>query len=113
MCGGYAACLLLPDQALGLSPRVRGILPQDIIDEAMEGSIPACAGDTIHEFDLFFATKVYPRVCGGYDASGASSAQDKGLSPRVRGIRASPAYCAGIRRSIPACAGDTLAVNLP
>ena len=49
---------------------------------------------------------VYPRVCGGSDGDDCASDLRRGLSPRVRGKRLSPAYLSAWRRSIPACAGE-------
>ena len=106
VCGGSAPSDRPPTVTEGLSPRVRGIrlyLPRVRLHH---GSIPACAGDPPERADLEVARKVYPRVCGGSDASNPTPARSPGLSPRVRGIPAhDPRRCSRCG-SIPACAGD-------
>ena len=70
------------------------------------GSIPAYAGEPSPDELLLFLSQVYPRVCGGTGAVPPPSAQQRGLSPRMRGNHISKIariyYC----RSIPAYAGE-------
>ena len=52
------------------------------------------------------AAGVYPRVCGGTLGLMIVSLALWGLSPRVRGNRATAGRLAMYQRSIPACAGE-------
>ena len=56
--------------------------------------------------------EVYPRVCGGTSFSPSRTWTTTGLSPRVRGNPDGRADDQIDHRSIPACAGGTLAVDL-
>ena len=55
--------------------------------------------------------RVYPRVCGGTISSRDWSSASRGLSPRVRGNLEMASIDSGLRRSIPACAGEPCAVT--
>ena len=55
---------------------------------------------------------VYPRECGGTDYYRAGCKSDEGLSPRVRGNRASATNAASARGSIPASAGEPPTVGV-
>ncbi len=72
-------------------------------------SIPACAGETDDSGVVVRAWSVYPRVCGGNAEFYNKSLFFVGLSPRVRGKPVVIAESAILERSIPACAGETLA----
>ena len=52
------------------------------------------------------SARVYPRVCGGTDTNADQQQRSKGLSPRVRGNRATVTLEHLADRSIPACAGE-------
>ena len=89
-------------------------------------SIPACAGEPPIPVPVPELTEVYPRVCGGTTSGIRRLGCRWGLSPRVRGNRSSGRRLvrfrkglsprvrgnlrgdsvAGLRRSIPACAGE-------
>ena len=76
------------------------------------GSIPACAGEPESWTPIETEEEVYPRVCGGTTCVAGSTRAARGLSPRVRG---NPDGRRGRRcgqRSIPACAGEPVAVAL-
>ena len=107
LCGGNLYQGVAQTQYLGLSPLVRGKPWDPGLDGCIHGSIPACAGETISCSQTFLATRVYPRLCGGNDASLIVDRIERGLSPLVRG----KPYIdlAGDARvgSIPACAGET------
>ena len=94
------------DTAAGLSPRVRGNPRRKAYIPARKGSIPACAGEPEAGSGWGMTTGVYPRVCGGTLASGYTSPQYRGLSPRVRGNPARKGKTAAANGSIPACAGE-------
>ena len=69
----------------GLSPRVRGNLHLGGRPAAVDGSIPACAGEPLPDVGLGRRPEVYPRVCGGTRAFSCALYSGSGLSPRVRG----------------------------
>ena len=92
----------------GLSPRVRGKPAAARPTRNFFGSIPACAGETRTAMNRQRHTTVYPRVCGGNPRAGSAGLGGRGLSPRVRGKQAMATPDSGGRRSIPACAGETI-----
>ena len=126
VCGGTSACHARCTRATGLSPRVRGNLPDTQHPQAGNRSIPACAGEPLPSSIAMASCRVYPRVCGEpYDAAripcrrtvyprvcGGTSAREAwrgtepGLSPRVRGNPLGWGLSFGLPRSIPACAGE-------
>ncbi len=91
----------------GRSPRARG-RPHDAIQITNSPrSIPACAGETSRSAGGFRAPGVDPRVRGGDRSSSTSRAISSGRSPRARGRLPVPGSTPPLRRSIPACAGET------
>ena len=69
----------------GLSPRVRGN-PMALRDTPDMGrSIPARAGEPPRGILTPWLLMVYPRACGGTQASYSWRMRPAGLSPRVRG----------------------------
>ena len=109
VCGGNPPIPAQLAASPGLSPRVRGKPWPNPLLFHNRGSIPACAGETDTAADAPRARGVYPRVCGGNNASQPIGGVTAGLSPRVRGKpcgRLGPAIRPG---SIPACAGETFA----
>ncbi len=90
----------------GLSPRVRGNPLARMPGVADVRSIPACAGEPWPESKASDDSQVYPRVCGGTESKQGDIFQVRGLSPRVRGNRASTKYGDELEGSIPACAGE-------
>ena len=69
-------------------------------------SIPARAGEPFPLGILLPIQQVYPRVCGGATTSLSWGSPVRGLSPRVRGSRASSREHDRHSGSIPACAGE-------
>ena len=65
VCGGSAEAAAAAADALGLSPRVRGILAGITALITVVRSIPACAGDPVQHRKVSGGGGVYPRVCGG------------------------------------------------
>ena len=106
VCGGTHRIPVGPTASQGLSPRVRGNLPDNHYAGLKRWSIPACAGEP--NCDIWNPTrpKVYPRVCGGTDWGALARAKRGGLSPRVRGNRPRRPHRSHPGRSIPACAGE-------
>ncbi len=94
----------------GLSPRVRGNPPLSPLSPLGPGSIPACAGEPLWKREHPRSWGVYPRVCGGTSAYPPSRSCTPGLSPRVRGNRYVHNTPRQSFRSIPACAGEPLAL---
>ena len=90
----------------GLSPRVRGNRIIPAARRACRWSIPACAGEPRRRFAKRDEARVYPRVCGGTHVFYIDVVNGRGLSPRVRGNRATPASPGATNGSIPACAGE-------
>ena len=90
----------------GPSPRVRGILFGSLDLEAVEGSIPAGAGNPGLPIAEARNHRVHPRGCGeSLDSRGAKQTP-RGPSPRVRGIPEQPRLHRPLLRSIPAGAGN-------
>ena len=90
----------------GLSPRVRGNLGDADVRIGAGGSIPACAGEPTSFSAVRHGRRVYPRVCGGTQATPQEGAISPGLSPRVRGNPHSGEAERAVKWSIPACAGE-------
>ncbi len=94
----------------GPSPRVRGNREALRPAGVPHGSIPACAGEPATGRRAPTITSVHPRVCGGTDVHLATSVASLGPSPRVRGNPHAWPTGAGEYGSIPACAGEPLAL---
>ena len=90
----------------GLSPRVRGSQPK--LNQYVHacGSIPASAGQPVSTNALSYIAQVYPRECGAARNTANAASSQSGLSPRVRGSRATAATPTPSLRSIPASAGQ-------
>ncbi len=112
VCGGNLVGFIVIVNSFGLSPRVRGKPLRLTLRRPKKRSIPACAGETGMRIPDMRRTRVYPRVCGGNIPCTLFSVMGPGLSPRVRGKRPSRLYALTPCRSIPACAGETLALAL-
>ncbi len=110
VCGGTPAPAYRRGPESGLSPRVRGNPSSCALSGEPGRSIPACAGEPHSEMPTVWARTVYPRVCGGTGWENLQDIPREGLSPRVRGNQIRPFTSAGSWRSIPACAGEPLAV---
>ena len=106
VCGGTEPEPNAERSPMGLSPRVRGNPPENMIVLFPLGSIPACAGEPSRRPTRVQIPKVYPRVCGGTQCRNAVGVVGDGLSPRVRGNLVRAAYAAATPGSIPACAGE-------
>ncbi len=113
VCGGTLFPHRWGNNDLGLSPRVRGNRPRTGATPAPAGSIPACAGEPWCRGCRSWTCTVYPRVCGGTPGRARRLASASGLSPRVRGNRDLRPLRPGLRRSIPACAGEPFTTRNP
>ena len=85
VCGAAGIVQTFRALAPGLSPRVRGSLPDRRYSILYPGSIPACAGQPSSHRRRPARTTVYPRVCGAADPRLGGYVFPCGLSPRVRG----------------------------
>ena len=106
MCGGTPPHDGLQYVVVGLSPRVRGNPPRPLPGRRLVGTIPACAGEPIHEITPEQMQRDYPRVCGGTGACVEMMMESGGLSPRVRGNLVDVALVQEEIGTIPACAGE-------
>ena len=111
VCGGNELGGHHDESHAGPSPRVRGKRPHGDDGSRDRGSIPACAGETPEPLGITLRPAVHPRVCGGNSTTSASAEIRSGPSPRVRGKRRIHAPTKACRRSIPACAGETIGVS--
>ena len=109
--GGNRWGLVRRGKARGLSPRGRGKPEVYGFHAARGGSIPAWAGETNTEGIGPGPDGVYPRVGGGNLRQHPLIPHPRGLSPRGRGKRNDWPDRAVHRRSIPAWAGETVAVR--
>ena len=109
VCGGTRLQWQAQACARGLSPRMRGNPIWLSAQAAHDRSIPAYAGEPNPRMRSSYATKVYPRVCGGTPPFSSVQPGMAGLSPRMRG-NPSRAHCAASSiGSIPAYAGEPVA----
>ena len=69
--------------------------------------IPAFAGNTSHDGDIFVAVAVHPRVCGEHSWLPCWMVDENGSSPRLRGTRSELVLVRVCLRFIPAFAGNT------
>ena len=112
VCGGTALVAAAALFSMGLSPRVRGNLDFHADGAAVEGSIPACAGEPFQQVFGPGSYSVYPRVCGGTSSASSVASRRQGLSPRVRGNHPERSTKLLSIRSIPACAGKPLGYDV-
>ena len=96
----------------GLSPPVRG--NQDLMPSLFgsKGSIPARAGEPDWFCCRVEPSKVYPRPCGGTYTLVQASSNNQGLSPPVRGNLYGLLPVCRTSGSIPARAGEPIALAL-
>ena len=105
VCGETRPHQNLDERGRGLSPRVRGNLPNRHQKIVPIGSIPACAGKPEMADYQLRPKPVYPRVCGETGGLPTGIAAASGLSPRVRGNLWRLTDRWAQVGSIPACAG--------
>ena len=95
---------------LGPSPRGRGSPLARHVLEAHPGSIPAWAGEPSGTCSSSWPSRVHPRVGGGATYVRATAKWAGGPSPRGRGSLVAHRPGAVLQRSIPAWAGEPLAI---
>ncbi len=106
MRGGTPPAALPTQQRVGLSPHARGNRGAHIDDFAIEGPIPACAGEPFSECSLKGLTTAYPRRRGGTFGGVSWGGPRGGLSPHARGNLCDAGACQAATGPIPACAGE-------
>ena len=75
--------------------------------EKKRWNIPAYAGKTIADFEIWLCTTEHPRVCGENVPAAANPPVAAGTSPRMRGKPTPGRRLVSTRRNIPAYAGKT------
>ena len=104
--GGTASCAACPWSPYGLSPRARGNLIDQLADDRVAGTIPACAGEPSRTSPAVSRSADYPRVRGGTVHDFYRVDLTEGLSPRARGNRRGREDRRRGSGTIPACAGE-------
>ena len=105
--GGDEYRTLMQRHEGGPSPRARGRPSPGVRHPGIPGSIPACAGETLVRTLGQVLAWVHPRVRGGDAGIAGAGLALQGPSPRARGRHPIDDAPRRIRRSIPACAGET------
>ena len=95
----------------GSSPRVWGTLHVSSIANSMSRFIPACVGNSTGRVLSALVRTVHPRVCGELSSNPSAGARSSGSSPRVWGTLSRPSLTMGLGRFIPACVGNSGAVQ--
>ena len=108
VCGGTWRMRCSATSSTGLSPRMRGNPSGARNSYCPAGSIPAYAGEPLHQAGRTTSNRVYPRVCGGTPDSPIPEPRLRGLSPRMRGNPVATGAIVGVKGSIPAYAGEPL-----
>ena len=111
-CGGTGSWRSKASEPPGLSPRLRGNPLQIPTLATATRSIPAPAGEPLHNHRLLLPLGVYPRACGGTGGWESDRYAGCGLSPRLRGNRSTTTGCSCHLGSIPAPAGEPEDGNL-
>ena len=93
--------------ARGSSPRLRGTLLPLLVLVLLRRFIPAPAGNTVLWWLLMSPSAVHPRACGEHLATGFCFLGRGGSSPRLRGTPLQQYAQDGLKRFIPAPAGNT------
>ena len=107
-CGAARSCQCRQHWRHGLSPRVRGSLPDNRRAAKQVGSIPASAGQPCRRGAHMDIHTVYPRECGAAHVMPPIVGTGTGLSPRVRGSPDQLLRMEVRPGSIPASAGQPL-----
>ena len=108
VCGEHGGGVVDSIYLSGSSPRVRGTLEFPRQTGTTARFIPACAGNIFSGDSGAVRVVVHPRVCGEHGRPWYPPHFRHGSSPRVRGTSAVRSIIKGLRRFIPACAGNIL-----
>ena len=106
-CGANCTRTVSHASRTGSSPRVRGKLLGRKATGGLHRIIPARAGQTPFEGRKYSFRPDHPRACGANPRPVEASSSLIGSSPRVRGKLHVPTAGCGVRRIIPARAGQT------
>ena len=107
VCGEHHRIVRRRRAVLGSSPRVRGTLDVEGLQQDACGIIPACAGNTQTAARCWTTRRDHPRVCGEHYKAKYEELKGEGSSPRVRGTRDCRFQICHDDGIIPACAGNT------
>ena len=111
VCGEQALDCHAARRSAGSSPRVRGTGSAHMLRQQGSRFIPACAGNRGFMASVGAAIPVHPRVCGEQFIQSVLAEGGSGSSPRVRGTVFICLSRTARRRFIPACAGNSPAIN--
>ena len=104
------SAILLPSTT-GSSPRMRGTRTGRRPQRPRERFIPAYAGNALHTCGVRRQHAVHPRVCGERSPTKGRDMSITGSSPRMRGTLGDLWPGRGLRRFIPAYAGNAEALR--
>ena len=106
VCGEHAYVFEFCATDAGSSPRMRGTFLTEGVYPAFSRFIPAYAGNINLVLACLVTPAVHPRVCGEHIELTYEPAQGDGSSPRMRGTSRMPFKISGLKRFIPAYAGN-------
>ena len=97
----------------GSSPHTRGT--QWVRENCQDGRrfIPAYAGNALFVNAIHPATSVHPRIRGERSTATVASETSTGSSPHTRGTHVLGQFAVGVKRFIPACAGNAYQIRFP
>ena len=106
-CGEQTSPFSRWSETVGSSPRLRGTESDEFNRVAINGFIPAPAGNRPVVWMVIQSMTVHPRACGEQNLAGTPAARTPGSSPRLRGTDESGERRTGPDRFIPAPAGNS------
>ena len=107
MCGDYEARVVWIVKEPDTTPRVRGLLVENIQGHLFPRYNPACAGTTTVLAMPSTRLPIQPRVCGDYQSTDYLLVDGVDTTPRVRGLPIVAVRTEQLHRYNPACAGTT------
>ena len=113
LCGEHAGWFGNHSCKAGSSPPVRGTHGAHGVGHDIGRFIPACAGNTEHQYARTASRSVHPRLCGEHNGNAVRHRRIDGSSPPVRGTRCHSGHDRRCIRFIPACAGNTCRQGMP
>ena len=93
---------------LDTTPRMRGLLPSDKVQDIYSRYNPAYAGTTDDCTDVLEQVAIQPRVCGDYTRKVCKRSVMTDTTPRMRGLPKRVGDMFHITRYNPAYAGTTI-----
>ena len=110
--GEYLLLFRIYNAILGSPPLARGIPLKASVKMLVLGITPACAGNTYSVMVYIRSNRDHPRLRGEYFESLTISLVQIGSPPLARGIRTMQRKRSGKTGITPACAGNTLLMNV-